>query len=199
MNEPLTLQGEHSNTRFESLELSSTTIHGASYEGCRFAGCQLEGLHFRDCRFVDCLFESCNLVTIGLTGSTMLDVRFSGGRAMGVDWVGLRRLTLALRFENVRMDYANFTGMPLQRTLFEGCSLRGAAFTEADISHARFTGSDLQDATIRHAKLLGTDLRGTRGCHFDATTCATGKTLVDVDTAVTLLHALGVRCPDLGG
>jgi hypothetical protein len=51
----------------------------------------------------------------------------------------------------------------------------------------------MRDVIFRYAKLLGTDLRGARACHLYAATCTTGNTLVDVDTAVTLLHGMGVR------
>ncbi len=185
--------------RFVELALGGGSVRGASYEGCRFERCSLESVRFVDCSFVDCSFQDCGLVGVGLPGCTMLDVSFVGGRAMGVDWVSLRRLTLALRFDSVRMDYANFTGMPLKRTVFEGCGLRGAVFGECDLSGSRFGGSDLTDADIRHADLRGTDLRDTRGCSFHVGSCKLGKTMVDVDTAVLLLHSLGVRCPDLGG
>ena len=196
---PTALTGEHVDALFEDLEIEGATVHGASFESCRFSRCHLEDLRFEDCRFVDCLLADCDLVNLQLPGSTMLDVVFMRGRAMGVDWVGLRRLTLALRFEDVRMDYANFTGMPLQRTAFERCGLRGAVFTECDLTRASFPGSDLSGAVIRHAALRHTDLRGTRGCRFDPHSCTTSGTLVDVDTALDMLRGLGVRCPDLGG
>jgi len=196
---PTALTGEHVDALFEDLELEDATVSGASFESCRFLRCHLEDLRLEDCRFVDCRFEDCDLVNLQLPGNTMLDVDFVRGRAMGVDWVGLRRLTLALRFEDVRMDYANFTGMPLQGTVFARCGLRGAVFTECDLSRARFPGSDLSAAVLRHADLRHADLRDTRGCRFDPHSCTTSGTLVEVDTALDLLRGLGVRCPDLGG
>ena len=95
------------------------------------------------------------------------------------------------------MDYTNFTGLPLQKTVFENCRLREAVFSDCNLTAARFGGSDLTGAVIRHADLSRADFCNTRGCSFHAGSCTTRDTRVDADTALHLLRATGIVCPDL--
>ncbi len=118
---------------------------------------------------------------------------------MGVDWSSLRTLMLGLGFTDLRMDYASFSGLPLQGTEFRDCSLREAAFVECDLSRSSFDGCDLTGARFQHSTLVGADLRDTRGCSIHAASCTLRGTKVELSTAVLLLSQLGVECPDLGG
>jgi fluoroquinolone resistance protein len=196
---PHALAGEHIDAIFEDLERCDQVVRGAVFEGCRFVGCRLEELSLLDCRFLDCRFEGCDLVGVKLAGSTMIDVRFRGGRAMGVDWSSLRTLMLGLGFEGVRMDYASFSGLPLLGTVFRDCGLREAAFLSCDLSRASFTGCDLAGARLQDCDLVGTDLSGARGCEIHAGSCRTRATKVELGTALHQLAQLGVHCPELEG
>ena len=191
------LAGDHVDVRFEEVVQGEGVIRGAVYERCTFHRCRFEQARFTDCRFSDCRFEACDLVGVRFPESSFVDCHFQGGRAMGVDFSRVRTLVLGLSFRDVVLDFSNFTGLPLRKTVFEDCRLREAVFSECDLSHARFPRSDLTDAVIRHANLTGTDFDTSAGCAFDIQTCTTQRTKVDGDTARFLLQSMGLVCPDL--
>jgi len=190
--------GEHVDRVFEDMVLTGVTLRGASYEGCTFRRCRVEECRLSDCRFADCTFEHCELVSVRLPDCSLVDVVFRGGRAMGVDFSGVRDLVLGMTFEEVAMDYSNFTGLPLKKTVFRECRLREATFSQCDLSGASFAGCDLTGAVIRHAKLVQTDFEGATGVSLDGGTCTLKFTRVDADTALYLLKDMGVLCADLG-
>jgi len=190
--------GDHVDRVFEGVELVDTTLRGASYERCTFRRCRVEASRLVDCRFTDCTFEHSELINVRLPDCSLVEVRFHGGRAMGVDFSGLRDLVLSVSFEEVALDYANFSGLPLKKTVFQDCRLREASFSQCDLSGATFAGCDLSGAVIRHAKLVQTDFEGAQGVALDASTCTLRFTRVDADTALLLLRDLGVRCDELG-
>ncbi len=190
--------GEHLDRVFDGVALVDATLRGASFERCTFRRCRIEASRLADCRFTDCTFEHSELINVRLPDCSLVDVVFRGGRAMGVDFSGVRQLVLGMSFDDVAMDYANFTGLPLKKTVFSMCRLREATFSQCDLSGASFSGCDLTGAVIRHAKLVQTDFEGAVGVALDGSTCQLRFTRVDGDTARILLRDLGVICADLG-
>lgn len=185
--------GEH----FDGLDLAEGELDGVAFTDCTFERCTFDGAILRGCRLAECTFVDCDLVGTKLPETSLTNVTFRRGRAMGVDWSVVRQLTLRLRFEGVKLDYSSFVDLKLPQTEFTECSLVEATFDGCDLTGCRFTGSRLEGATIRHCTLVGTDLRDTRGCAIDPRTCTLRRTRVDVDTATAALISLGIECPDL--
>ena len=191
------LSGYHVEQTFEGLSLGDESIDRAEYERCTFRRCRFDGTRFDDVRFVDCTLEDCDLVGVKVPNTLFADVRFQGGRAMGVDFTTLRSLTIRVSFQDVRMDYCNFSGLRLRNLVFRDCGLREATFDNCDLQGASFPGCDLTDAVLRQADLRDTDLRDTRGAFFDPRTCRLKGTKVDPETAVLVLGTLGIESPGL--
>jgi fluoroquinolone resistance protein len=192
-----TLSGDHMQQRFEALALGEQIVRGASFDRCTFHRCRFEKTRFSDVQFTDCVFQQCDLVGVRFPDTAFVDCTFEGGRAMGTDFSRVRTLVFGIGFRDVVLDYSNFSGLPLRKTVFESCRLREAVFSECDLSGASFPRSDLSDATIRRCNLTGTDFESSTGCAFDVATCTLKNTKVDGDTARFMLQSLGVVCSDL--
>lgn len=192
-----TLQGHHHQVVFSDLEIGGDTLSDAVFEDCTFERCSFTDTRFVSVRFSDCCFQSCTLVGVRLQGCALTDVLFRDGRAMGVDWIEVRGITLSVRFEGVKLDYSHFSGLPLPGTRFVDCSLKEAVFSDADLSGARFEGCDLSGAVLTGCDLRRTDFRGSRGVAFDPSNSKTGKTRVELDTIATLMAHQGLVCDDL--
>jgi len=182
---------------FEGLGLGDEVLERTIYEDCRFVRCRFEGTAWSEGRLSDCTFERCDLVGVRFVDTILQEVTFEHGRAMGTDFTGLRRLSLKLRFTDVKLDLSNFAGLPLSGTRFVDCSLREVVFDGCDLRSAAFSGSDLAGASLQHVKLAEADLRGTRSAVIDVTTCALSDTRIDVGTALVALRDLGLRCEGL--
>lgn len=183
--------------RFEDAALSDTDLEGAEFEGCRFERCRFDSVRFRRCRFEDCDFVDCDFVTCKWPESGLREVRFEGGRLMGIDWTGVRPFGLDLRFTGCRMDHSVFYALPLAGARFERCRLREVDFSHADLTRAVFADSDLGGASLRHANLTGADLSAARGAQVEPETCTLKNTRVAVDAVLPVLAALGLDCPEL--
>lgn len=183
---------------FDELRLEGTNVYDRVFDGCTFRRCHFEQVVFNGCRFTDCRFEASDLIGVRFVDTSLIDVGFRGGRAMGVDWSELRRLTLGIRFDGVRLDYSNFAELPLSGTRFHDCSLRDAVFSGADLRRADFRGSELVGARLDDSDLRGTDLREALGVVFDPRRAKLGKTRVNGVTAVALLEVLGLEVSEVG-
>lgn len=182
---------------FRDVAAPAAEIERGEYERVRFEGCTFTGARFVGCHFDDVVFANCELTTASFLNSTLRGARFTSCRVMGVNWTNVRPTLLSLAFERCRLDNSTFSGMKLRGLVAVDCGLVGVDFTSCDLTGARFPTCDLAGAILRHAVLDNADLTGTRGCFFDARTCKTSGTRIDIAMAAQLVRDLGMVCPDL--
>ncbi|MFO0746687.1 MAG: pentapeptide repeat-containing protein [Myxococcota bacterium] len=139
----------------------------AEYEATTFRDCDLTGADLGKKRFVDCVFEASNLSTVEWRGAALHGVRFRECKLLGADLTRVRTTFLALTFEACKLDYANFGGLELVKTLFDHCSLVDASFVGTNLSGAVFSDCDVSGALFRQTNLSGADLRGADGLVLD--------------------------------
>lgn len=190
-------QTEHHDHTFTDEDFSAQTLSKIRFTDCTFVNCNFENTRMLDCQFVECRFQKCNVVATRFANSSLNQVRFEGGRAMGVDWSVVRGLTLDLGFDSVKLDYSSFVDLNLRRTVFKDCSMLEVVFDGCDLRNTRFAGSRLTGARVRQCDVRGADFRKTEGCAIDHESCTVKATLVDMDTAALVLKRLGLGCPDL--
>jgi uncharacterized protein YjbI with pentapeptide repeats len=111
-----------SNTRFESVDLSSHRWTDVSVSRCRFVGCRMMGFTVTGGTFADVLFERCRIDY----------AVFSRVKATG-----------SVAFVDCTFTDAEFSGGDLSGTVFAGCDLRGAAFEAVKLVGADLRGSEV--------------------------------------------------------
>ena len=174
----------------EGLELA-----GADLGGCRFEGLELTEASLRGTRFSDCRFERCELTLVDVTDATMHDLTFEACRLQAVDFGALARdpIGISVRFERCDLSLAVFRGVDLRQCGFDGGVAREAAFVEVDLRGVTLAGLDLTGAVIRGCDLRGADLRGSTGYLLSPCDNRVRGLRIDVEGAVGLLAAVGVR------
>ena len=100
--------------------------------------------------------------------------------------------SIHLSFSECSLDYANFVGMKLKKTVFSNCSLREADFSQADFSESDFRKSDFFSSRFHGTNLQRADFRGAKSYLIDPTDNSVRGAKFSLPEAQGLLSGLGV-------
>ena len=171
----------HDAVLFTDVDLSDFEDRGASFNACTFRGIRFNAsahidAAFTNCTFVDCNFFDVHFTRCKLVGSTFARCAFDLLAVEGGDW-----------------SLVGLPGADLRKATFHGVRLR-----EADLTGARFEGASVRDADLsaawmHGASFHGTDLRGSDLSALDPRVCDVVDALIDVEQAMVIAAALGLR------
>ncbi len=180
--DPRTVSGSrYDAVLFADVDMSDFEDRGASFSACTFRGIRFNASTHVDAAFTNCTFVGCNF----------FDVRFTGCKLVGS--VFDRCAFDLLAVEGGDWSLAGLRGADLRKATFHGVRMR-----EADLAGARFEGAtvrdtDLSGAWLRGASFHGADLRGSDLSALDPLLCDVVDALIDVEQAMVIAAALGLR------
>lgn len=193
---PLIAQQEFTEQTFRKVTLEQTAVHGSAYYGCRFAFCTLREVTFQACRFVDCTFQDCDLCVLRVPETQFQDTTFQRCQLLGVDWTlaaWSQYLTEAsISFNACTLDYSTFFGLALAKIKFENCRSHEVDFSEADLNHAVFTGTDLTGSRFRHTNLSHADFAGATNYAIDLSINNVKQARFAMPEALALLYGMDI-------
>ena len=157
-------EAEHDNQEFDGIDYSRQTVSGEEYYDCVFRNCNISEANLSNSDFNDCTFDNCNLSLIKLGNTGLKNVTFKRCKMIGIDFNSCNPFLLRMKFVKCQLDYAGLYQMKLKDTLFEGCSLVEANFSESDLAGASFGECDLTNAIFDFTNLTNADFRNAH--HF---------------------------------
>ena len=142
-------------------------LPAATYDGCRFVQLDLSGQDLSGYTFIDCQFEGCNLSGVKLLGTSLRDVQFQQCKMVGLHFEDCHAIFFDAAFRDCILDLSSFFKRKLEGKSFEGCSLKEADFTEADLGGVNFSGAILEGAVFEQCNLQKADFRRAIGYTLD--------------------------------
>jgi fluoroquinolone resistance protein len=140
------------------LDCRSIVISEKQFFECSFTNCNFAGSQFINCRFVDCSFENCDLSNAKIRGAAFRDVRFSKSKLIGMNWPEAASIS-HLEFENCVLNYANFVGIDLRKSVMKECTTKDAEFSQANLSDTNCQGTDFAGSRFGNTNLSKADFR----------------------------------------
>ena len=166
MKENLTFE----NINFQQDELEEEYYH-CTFIGCNFSNRQIQRTDFDSCEFRTCDFTLCKFQ------GTIHDVKFTECRMTGIDFTEMSRFSTSLTFEQTCLDYANFVGSKMRRTIFRHCNLYEAYFDDADMHASVFDDCELTRASFSRCNLEKADFSTSYNFTINPATCRLKQTI----------------------
>lgn len=138
---------------------ASQTAKRLSIDSVRLRAPDLTAAQLRDGGWTDVALDGGELGGLNLTGSDVRRMLVRGTRASGL--VMAETVIQDVRFEDTKLNLANFRLAKFFRVEFVRCQL-----TEAD-----FGGANLRDVTFTDCDLTGADFSGTTMANVDVRSC----------------------------
>lgn len=104
-------------------------------------------------------FKQCNFSMADIDGTGFRNAVFFGCKMLGVDFTRCSKFAFSLSFTDCHLDYSNFFGTKLKKTIFKNCTLKDVEFTEADLTASEFLDCDLTSAKFSNTNLEKADFR----------------------------------------
>lgn len=152
---------------FTQEDFSNGLFESGTYDNCRFESCQFQACDLSGVRFTDTSFYDCDLSNVMLTEAALQTVRFVRCKLLGIHFSALRTFRLQVEFEECRLDFSSFTGLPLSGARFVKSQLREVDFTNTDLFKAIFDRSDLTNTHFENTNLQQADLQSAFGFQID--------------------------------
>lgn len=182
---------ENISQTFLEIDFTNLNLAGVLFENCTFTRCLFKETSFAKTHFVDCLFTSSDLSNLDLTEGKMREISFVSCKLFGLQWTQLNKLVNP-SFKECKLDYANFLGLKLKKTVFYKCSLREVDFSEADLSECDFRESDFLNARFQNTTLIKSDFRSAINYLIDPVGNKVKGAYFSLPEAQGLLYGLGV-------
>lgn len=163
-----------------------------TFEELDFRNQSIENRIFDGCRFLDCTFEQSDLSNIVLTSSDLRDVKFKECKLVGVNWINASSL-MHLSWDNCALNYGNFSGLDLRKSLMQNCVAREVDFAETNFSEANLRGTDFTAARFTNTNLTKTDLRQAKNYSIRPDSNKIKKAKFSLPEAMLLLYGLDIE------
>lgn len=177
---------------FRKEDLAGAPLPKGVYESCTFEGCDFSGADLARLRLIGCVFEGCNLSLARIDAAAFRDVVFRDCKMLGLPFHHCGGFGQSFRFERCLLDHASFHGLPVARTVFQGCRLHEVDFSAADLTGASFAGCDLTGAVFDRTVLEKADLRTAVGYSIDPERNRLKKAKVSLSEVAGLLGKYGL-------
>ena len=168
------------------------TFEGNTFENCTFNQVDLKGVSLEKCRLISCKFIECDLSNVQISNSRIREISFERCKLMGIQWIRAAEMVHA-SFHECNLNYSNFSGMKLKKSLLKDCTFLDADFSQADLSECDFRNSNFLDARFHNTLLLKSDFRGALNYLIDPLSNQVRGARFSLPEAQGLLAGLGVK------
>lgn len=162
------------------------------FEDCRFKNCDLQTVNFAGCDFSTTTFESCNLSMVKFGYIGLDKVHFTGCKMVGADFTTVKDFLFNPKFTDCILDYAAFMKKKNRKGRFDKCSLKGADFSDADLTEALFSQCDLSLAVFMNTLLNGANFTTAHSYTIDPERNSIRKARFSSDGLAGLLTNYGI-------
>lgn len=154
------------------LEKDLDNLESASLEGLSLADISLHNFSLVDSSIYKCDFSLADMEKFDLNNIVIKDCIMSSAKFSESSWhiasimnsrcsgIQLNQSVLKnIRFENCKLDIANFRFAKLTNVVFDTCVINEMDFYGAELKHVRFIDSDIDKVDFSQSKLVDVDLR----------------------------------------
>jgi fluoroquinolone resistance protein len=156
--DPFGAETEFFEKTFDSIDLHGATVAGKEFHDCVFSGIRSGESALSKCRFISCSFKKCDLSNLTVKGSTFRDVAFEECKLLGVNWTTAATVS-HLNFFRCVLNYSNFIGLDLRKSIFKECVAREMELAHANLSETDCQGTDFAGTKFLHTNLSKADFR----------------------------------------
>lgn len=149
----------HENKTFSGVDYADKKLRNRGFVKCEFVSCDFTKSDLKGNDFEDCTFRQCNFSMVDIDGTGFRNAVFIGCKMLGVDFTRGSKFAFSFSFIECYLDYSNFFGTKLRKTIFKDCTLKEVEFTEADLTASAFPGCDLTGARFSNTLLEKVDFR----------------------------------------
>ncbi|MGF1922755.1 MAG: pentapeptide repeat-containing protein [Bacteroidia bacterium] len=179
----------------KQFERSALPVRGTKetqFEDCTFKNCDLTEFNFTGCDFTNTTFEECNfsMLKLGYIGLDKVD--FKGCKMVGADFSNVKDFLFNARFTNCILDYAAFMKKKNRKGFFSSCSLKGADFSETDLTDTQFERCDLTATVFMNTILNGANFATSFNFTIDPERNSLKKAKFSADGLAGLLTKYGI-------
>jgi fluoroquinolone resistance protein len=157
--------------KFTNIILEETQLEHIEFQECQFKQCKFSQVIFNKVKFIDCDFELCDLSLSKFPGCKFSEVTFKDSKLVGINWTELNwpliKLTSPLYFYTSNLSHSSFYGLALADLIIEQCKAHDVDFRDANLNHACFVGSDLQNSLFMHTSLKHADFTDALNYNID--------------------------------
>lgn len=143
------------NQLFEKSSFPAKGSKETQFEDCIFKNCDFTEFNFAGCDFINTTFEDCNFSMVKFGYVALDNVHFVGCKMIGADFSTVKEFLFSANFTNCALDYAAFMKRKNRKCRFNNCMLKGADFSEADLTDSIFDSCDLSNAIFMNSILNG--------------------------------------------
>lgn len=179
-------------TTFREEQLRSDELRGKEFEDCVFEKCQFDAVAFHFCRFIQCTFVECLFISIKGPNSIWDEVAFRDCKLSVFDWTEAASVA-GLKFERCKLDAVRFGYMDIRKIVIHDCVACEVDFTEANMSDADFSGTDLASSVFLHTNLTKANFVGARNYLIDVKENTLKKARFSLPEAISLLRSFEIE------
>lgn len=184
----------YTGVEFRELDLACPELVLTELSGCRLEQVRLAGVRLHRVIFSDCELVACDLANVEPHDSSLLRVRVTSSRLMGLN--GVNCFFQDVTFDGCRNNLAAFRFSRFKTVVFRDCDLREASFQGAELNGVEFLGCDLTGAQFSAARMEGVRfadclLAGIHGVESFQGATVSGHDLLDL--TYSMASALGIR------
>ena len=193
---PFKAQAEFSQQTFQKVKFEGARLASKEFDECVFTHCSFRESTFLECKFSDCTFQDCDLGLVRFEGTAFSDVKFERSKVIGVNW------TLAawsrfqsespISFVDCVVDFSAFIGLTLRKMVIRKCRAQEVEFSDADLTSANFSGTDLAKSRFSHTNLTKANFEGATNYSIDLATNKITKAKFSLPEALSLLYGLDI-------
>ena len=187
----------YANQTFTKLILDEGRVENIDFQHCQFKQCKFTSVTFSKVTFTDCDFESCDLSLSKLPGCKFSEVSFKDSKLVGINWTELSwplvKLASPLYFYGSNLSHSSFFSLPLADLIVEDCKAHDVDFREANLSHASFMGTDLQNSLFMHTNLKHADFTNATNYSIDIQSNTITQASFSLPDVLALLNSLDIK------
>ena len=142
------------NAKFDGARLNNARASGCSAPRASFGGADLSGADFSKADLTKASFMQGKLVATDFSGAQCVDAEFHGAQAARAKFQGAN-LRASRAGQNAQFAQADFSGAALERAHWDGATLSGAIFVQANLDHADFSNTNAAQANFQRASAKG--------------------------------------------
>lgn len=149
----------HIDKLFSTVDYAEKQLRNREFIRCEFIKCDFGKSDLKGNDFEDCTFTDCNFSLADIQGAGFRTAVFVGCKMLGVAFTQCNPFAFSVSFDQCHLDYSNFYGVKLRKTLFKSTSLKEVEFAEADLTDSQFIDCDLSAANFSNTILDKADFR----------------------------------------
>jgi len=143
---------------FSEADVLEKGRRATNFNNCTFKKCNFAEVDFSGCNFTNCEFDSCNLSMVKFNNAGLDNINFKNSKLVGADFSVAKDFLFSVNFIDCILDYSTFAKKKNKRAMFIGCSLKGADFSEADLTSTVFKSCNLIEAVFMRTILVQANL-----------------------------------------